>query len=351
MGAMLSKRGGKDAGKEERTTLKLEDLSLIRDLLTSMEVKGTLDRLQLMTLGEMLGFAELPAEILFDLFDKDRNGVVSRKEFIEGLAVLLYGSRSTILRFLFRYYDVNGDEKLDHDELVKIFETLEFLTGISARWKGKGTTSEELADLVLEEHDSDNDGVIDFEEFECFTSAHSDTLTWIENLSRSASVGVQQFRSKQEERLIQLELERFLDDEDDDIVGFLDAPEDTDKVSQTTTSISSSELLARKALHEANYIKDFRINYEALTFHDEIGSGASGTVYRGTWLKIPVAIKVVKEEMRLQLAEHEKSRGRLCAQSSHKFQDLLDKFDDEVTPNKLERKYIHKRSEYTETTY
>lgn len=48
------------------------------------------------------------AERLFALFDSDGSGTISLEELLSALSLLVHGSETDKLRFLFQVYDVDG---------------------------------------------------------------------------------------------------------------------------------------------------------------------------------------------------------------------------------------------------
>ena len=49
------------------------------------------------------------AERFFHIFDKEKSEYISLKELKEGLSLLINGSKTDKLRFLFQVYDIDGE--------------------------------------------------------------------------------------------------------------------------------------------------------------------------------------------------------------------------------------------------
>lgn len=54
---------------------------------------------------------------LFNAFDKDKNNFLSAKEFIEGMMIIFSGQFTTLIKFIFRLYDFDGDDKITKEDV------------------------------------------------------------------------------------------------------------------------------------------------------------------------------------------------------------------------------------------
>ncbi|ETP44618.1 hypothetical protein F442_08803 [Phytophthora nicotianae P10297] len=114
---------------------------------------------------------QLLVDRIFELFDKDSNGLVDFNELASGLSVLCGGSQADKVRAAFNLYDVNHDGYISLGEmrlyLTSVFKVLfEVNPDSEARM---GVTPEELGEITAEqafvEADHDRDGKLSFEEF------------------------------------------------------------------------------------------------------------------------------------------------------------------------------------------
>ncbi|MBZ3885144.1 Calcineurin B homologous protein 1 [Sciurus carolinensis] len=96
----------------------------------------------------------------FTSLDKGQNGTLSRdnekSKDVNGPEPL--NSRSNKLRFAFRLYDLDKDDKISRDELVQV---LRMMVGMNISDEQLGS----LADRTIREADQDGDSGISFTEF------------------------------------------------------------------------------------------------------------------------------------------------------------------------------------------
>ncbi|KAG8440805.1 hypothetical protein GDO86_006516 [Hymenochirus boettgeri] len=100
------------------------------------------------------------AERFFALFDSDGSGSISLDELLKALNLLIHGSETDKLRFLFQVYDVDGSGSIDPDELRTVLKSCLRENAISL-------PEEKLDDLTLvlfESADKDHSGSITFQE-------------------------------------------------------------------------------------------------------------------------------------------------------------------------------------------
>ncbi|XP_062849334.1 NADPH oxidase 5 [Trichomycterus rosablanca] len=120
------------------------------------------------------------AERFFALFDSDGSGTISLDELLKALNLLIHGSETDKLRFLFQVYDVDGSGSIDPDELRTVLKSCLRESAISL-------PEEKLDDLTLalfESADKDNSGSITFEELKAELENFPEVM---ENLTISAA--------------------------------------------------------------------------------------------------------------------------------------------------------------------
>ena len=100
---------------------------------------------------------------IFNAFDSNKNGRIDFNEFLIATALTCVNDPQQRLRFVFKMYDLNGDNKLDVSEVEKIILGVYDFTGQKER-KGK-KAPRELAKSLLRRYDKDDSGFLTEEEF------------------------------------------------------------------------------------------------------------------------------------------------------------------------------------------
>jgi len=117
--------------------------------------------IDLAELQKALGLrSEYLARRVLLLFDSNRDGVVSKEEFLAGARTLLLGSDRDKLWFAFRLYDHDGDGFLDHHEVMRMLSMTLAEDEIVERAK---QPVEQLARVFLKAADRNADGRVSFE--------------------------------------------------------------------------------------------------------------------------------------------------------------------------------------------
>uniref|UniRef100_UPI0037E8CF33 NADPH oxidase 5 isoform X2 n=1 Tax=Semicossyphus pulcher TaxID=241346 RepID=UPI0037E8CF33 len=133
------------------------------------------------------------AERFFALFDSDGSSSISLDELLEALDLLIHGSETDKLKFLFQVYDVDGSGSIDPDELRTVLKSCLRESAISL-------PEEKLDDLTLalfESADKDNSGAITFEELKAELENFPEVM---ENLTISAANWLKPPESDQKKR-------------------------------------------------------------------------------------------------------------------------------------------------------
>ncbi|XP_038049644.1 NADPH oxidase 5-like [Patiria miniata] len=120
------------------------------------------------------------AERFFHLIDTDSSGSISLKELLVALRLLVHGTATDKLRFLFRVYDVDGNGSIDFSELRTVLKSC---TAESALQLSEETL-DELTEVLFEEADTDSSGTISFEELQVQLEKYPDIAA---NLTISAA--------------------------------------------------------------------------------------------------------------------------------------------------------------------
>jgi len=103
--------------------------------------------------GDSLNFCEH----VFRTFDKDNNGFIDFKEFIEAVDVTSTGTVEDKLRWAFQMYDIDNNGSIEIDELTNIIEAIHQMIG--KKW------AKEKARKIFDAIDVNKDEKITVEEF------------------------------------------------------------------------------------------------------------------------------------------------------------------------------------------
>uniref|UniRef100_UPI0037E91CF5 NADPH oxidase 5 isoform X1 n=1 Tax=Semicossyphus pulcher TaxID=241346 RepID=UPI0037E91CF5 len=162
------------------------------------------------------------AERFFALFDSDGSSSISLDELLEALDLLIHGSETDKLKFLFQVYDVDGRcSKHTQDYIVSVSSSCSFINSSCCLFAGSGSIDpdelrtvlksclresaislpeEKLDDLTLalfESADKDNSGAITFEELKAELENFPEVM---ENLTISAANWLKPPESDQKKR-------------------------------------------------------------------------------------------------------------------------------------------------------
>lgn len=108
---------------------------------------------------------------LFNIFDKDGNGVVDAAEFMSGLSVLASGDRDDKIRAAFDLYDTNRDGFISLNEMARYLTSVFSVIAETSPhiFQQHGVDPSELGKITarqcFQEADTDHDGHLSFEEF------------------------------------------------------------------------------------------------------------------------------------------------------------------------------------------
>ena len=117
-----------------------------------------------------VGLDETIVEKVFQVMDRDRDGVIDGKELISGLTVLCGGDRDSKIRAAFVLYDKNDDGFIDRHELTEYLRSVFRVVAENEKGKFKdNVTPDALANATASQCfldcDTNEDGLLSFEEF------------------------------------------------------------------------------------------------------------------------------------------------------------------------------------------
>ncbi|XP_061632013.1 calaxin isoform X2 [Phyllopteryx taeniolatus] len=125
---------------------------------------GGLDRWKLRSfLHNTLGLTnDTIMDAVFRTFDKDNDGFVSLKEWIEGLAVVLRGTLDERITYCFHVYDLNADKYITREEMLQMLRYSLRLPGEEDPYDG----IKDLVEITLKRMDRDHDDRLSLDDFE-----------------------------------------------------------------------------------------------------------------------------------------------------------------------------------------
>eukprot|EP00455_Lapot_gusevi_P049387 TRINITY_DN699_c0_g1_i1.p1 TRINITY_DN699_c0_g1~~TRINITY_DN699_c0_g1_i1.p1 ORF type:complete len:184 (+),score=56.56 TRINITY_DN699_c0_g1_i1:75-626(+) len=140
----------------------------------------------------------LSFDMLFKYFDANGDGIVDAQEFLTAMATLCFSSLEEKLRLVFDMYDIDHDGALNRQEVQQQMQSIALaffaLNPKSAELNLSPTqmaqaarrVAEQATDQCFEVADTNEDGIIDFEEF-CHwyeVSPKTSSLSWLKLFDR-----------------------------------------------------------------------------------------------------------------------------------------------------------------------
>ncbi|KAI8869467.1 neuronal calcium sensor 1b [Ramicandelaber brevisporus] len=117
---------------------------------------------QFFPFGNSLDFADLA----FNVFDSNGDGVINFDEFIKALSITSRGSDEEKLQWVFKLYDIDGDNYITRDEMTKIVDAIYSMVSTMVDLPEEESTVEKRVDKIFETMDKNKDGKLTFEEFQ-----------------------------------------------------------------------------------------------------------------------------------------------------------------------------------------
>ncbi|CAM9934371.1 unnamed protein product [Pylaiella littoralis] len=167
LGRKKRSRGTSADSSDEEHGFSALELETLKTAFLSSSEGGILSRAQLASVLSDIGFGPVPSDRMFDLFDKDGNGMVDFSEFLGAMSSFRH-SGDKRLQFCFDIYDTEGVGFINLDQLKSVLSCVTRPQGVRA---GSGDEQENKAhqdDYLTElfkRLDLDGNGTIDFEEF------------------------------------------------------------------------------------------------------------------------------------------------------------------------------------------
>jgi NADPH oxidase 5 len=116
--------------------------------------------------------------------DRDKDGVIRREEFVDGVKKLVFGSDRDKLKFAFRMHDHDEDGFIDRTELLRMISISLNESDLATR---ESMPAERLADTLLAAADANHDGRISFDEFEAVVKKRPEL---VDRMTRSEALWI-----------------------------------------------------------------------------------------------------------------------------------------------------------------
>ncbi|XP_020895550.1 neuronal calcium sensor 1 isoform X2 [Exaiptasia diaphana] len=104
------------------------------------------------------------ANLLFNVFDQNKNGRISFEDFVLGLSVSLHGTLDEKMKWAFQLYDLDGDGVITREELATVVHSVHCMMG-EALSSGEECSVQEQVERLFALMDTNEDGVITEDEF------------------------------------------------------------------------------------------------------------------------------------------------------------------------------------------
>jgi len=118
-------------------------------------------------------------EQMFRILDKNKNGTIEIKEFLAVLYLAMPWEAEERLKFVFNVFDVDKDGKISRQELLGAATAAYQMKGELKDEAGKGITPEALVDSLFMKLDRNADDLISLEEFTQYCKEHEGFLLFL----------------------------------------------------------------------------------------------------------------------------------------------------------------------------
>ncbi|KAL3871806.1 hypothetical protein ACJMK2_039778 [Sinanodonta woodiana] len=105
------------------------------------------------------------AAFVFNIFDINKDGFISFKEFICALSITSRGSLDEKLDWAFSLYDLDNDGYITKNEMVNIVDAIYKMVGTLLDMPTDGDTPQKRVDKIFTQMDLNHDGMLSRDEF------------------------------------------------------------------------------------------------------------------------------------------------------------------------------------------
>ncbi|KAM9502616.1 guanylyl cyclase inhibitory protein isoform 2-T2 [Salvelinus alpinus] len=105
------------------------------------------------------------AEQIFRTLDNNGDGVVDFREYVKAISMLIEGTPVEKLRWSFKLYDKDKDGAISRREMLEIMQAVHKMSVAASLTKPNPLTAEECTNRIFARLDKDNNAIISLEEF------------------------------------------------------------------------------------------------------------------------------------------------------------------------------------------
>ncbi|XP_020335449.1 guanylyl cyclase inhibitory protein [Oncorhynchus kisutch] len=105
------------------------------------------------------------AEQIFRTLDNNGDGVVDFREYVKAISMLIEGTPVEKLRWSFKLYDKDKDGAISRREMLEIMQAVYKMSVAASLTKPNPLTAEECTNRIFARLDKDNNAIISLEEF------------------------------------------------------------------------------------------------------------------------------------------------------------------------------------------
>ncbi|XP_037624228.1 guanylyl cyclase inhibitory protein [Sebastes umbrosus] len=105
------------------------------------------------------------AQQIFRTLDNNGDGVVDFREYVMAISMLIEGSAVEKLRWSFKLYDKDRDGSITREEMLEIMQAVYKMNVAAALTEPNPLTAEECTNGIFVRLDKDNNAIISLEEF------------------------------------------------------------------------------------------------------------------------------------------------------------------------------------------
>ncbi|KAF2076109.1 hypothetical protein CYY_002571 [Polysphondylium violaceum] len=138
---------------------------------------GNIDKIEFKEIMTQMGIADqFIQNLLFGVFDKNKDGTINFQEFVCGLSAITRGTPEEKIEFAFSLYDIDGNGYISKLEMESILESMYRIVGTLVTCSGKRFDPQELIDEFFDKMDENGDGLISLEEYKRGTLKNPDII-------------------------------------------------------------------------------------------------------------------------------------------------------------------------------